>query len=308
MKRYVVGIDVGGTNVKLGLVDSRGCIRAKTHLSTKSYRRDKNQLIQALLKATDALLGNAGLKKKNILGIGIGLPGLINSQKGIVEFLPNIPGWKRVPLKRIIQNKTKIPTFIDNDVNIITLGEWKFGAGCGYENLVCVTLGTGVGGGLILNNALYRGEGFVAGEIGHVPLNEQGPDCDCGGFGCFEQYVGNQQILSRARQIFGNKNLQLQDIDRLAEKGQRQAKAFWDEIATHIGNGLISVVNVLNPRLIIMGGGVSNAYPFMRKTILDVIKKRAMKVQSRMVKITRAKLGNDAGIIGAEVLIRSSTL
>jgi glucokinase len=306
MSHYTVGVDVGGTNIKLGLVNHSGVISSRTSLNTKKYYRSKTKLIDAIADEIRTLISSKNLTSKNITGIGIGLPGLIDSKKGVVNFLPNVPGWRNVPFKSIIQKKLRIPTFIENDVNLITLGEWKFGAGKGFKNLLCMTLGTGVGGGLVLNNSLYHGEGFVAGELGHMPLNENGPECNCGGWGCFERYVGNSYLLSKASKIFKNKDIQLPDVFYLANQGNAHALQFWNEVATHIGNALVGVVNLLNPRLIIISGGVSNNYKFLGKTINTIIKKRAMTVQARMVKIVRAKLGDDAGIIGAHVLVKEA--
>ncbi len=306
MKHYTIGVDVGGTNIKLGLVDRSGVIVARAFLDTKSFYKRKTKLIDEIVGAIRDLIDEKKLVSKDILGIGLGLPGLIDSKRGIVNFLPNVPGWKNVPLKSIIQKKLYIPTFIDNDVNVITLGEWKFGAGKGYKNLMCMTLGTGVGGGLILNGSLYRGEGFVAGELGHMPLNEKGPDCNCGGSACFEYYVGNGCLLKKAAKIFKRKDIQLPEVFRLAKHGNVRAIRFWEETAVHIGNGLVGVVNLLNLRLIVIGGGVSNNFQFLGKTINAVIRRRAMRVQSKMVKIVRAKLGDDAGIIGAQVLVKEA--
>jgi len=306
MNHYTVGVDIGGTTIQLGLVNHSGVIFSRASLDTKKFHRNKNKLIDAVVGEIRELISSKKLTSKDISGIGVGLPGLINSKKGVVNFLPNVPGWRNVPFKSIIQKKLRIPAFIENDVNVITLGEWKFGAGKGYKNLLCMTLGTGVGAGLVLNNSLYHGEGFVAGELGHMPLNENGPDCNCGGWGCFERYVGNGHLLNKASKIFKNKNIQLPDIFYLANQGDVRAVQFWDEVATHIGNALVGIVNLLNPRLIIIGGGVSNNYKFLRKTINTVIEKRAMKVQAGMVKIVRAKLGDDAGIIGAHVLVKEA--
>jgi len=306
MKHYTVGIDVGGTNIKFGLVNRLGSILARTSLDTKKYHRNKQKLINALIEEIKFLICSKNLKSKDISGIGFGLPGLIDSKKGVINFLPNVPGWKNVPLKAIVQKKLSIPTFIDNDVNLITLGEWKFGAGRGCQNMLCMTLGTGVGAGLVLNNALYRGEGFVAGELGHMPLNEKGPNCNCGGWGCFERYVGNGHLLLNARKIFKKKNLQLPDVYKLANGGNVRALSFWNDVAVHIGNALVGVVNLLNPRLIVIGGGVCNNYKFLGRTINTIVKKRAMNVQAKMVKIVRAKLGDDAGIIGAQVLVKEA--
>ena len=307
MNYYTVGIDVGGTNIKLGLVNRSGKIIVRAFLETKKYHRQKSQLINALVREIQLLVQSKNLIKKNIAGIGIGLPGIIDPQKGIVGFLPNVPGWRNVPLRRILQSKLGIPVFIDNDVNLVTLAEWKFGAGQGVGNLICLTLGTGVGSGLILDNSLYRGEGFAAGELGHLPLNEQGPRCPCGGWGCFERYVGNGDLMKKAAKKFRQKNITLPDVYRLASRGNQDALRFWREAGEHVGNALVSVVNLLNPRLIIIGGGVSNNFRFMEKTVNAVIKRRAMKFQAGMVKIVRAKLGDDAGIIGAHVLAKEAT-
>jgi len=308
MKNVSIGIDVGGTNIKLGLVNASGRIIGRSHLVTKSFARNKLKLINALIDSILGLLDKNHLNKKNVLGIGLGLPGLIDPVKGVVSFLPNVPGWRNVALKNIVQKKIKIPIFLDNDVNLVTLGEWKYGAGKGYRNVVCMTLGTGIGGGLILNGTLYRGHGFVAGEIGHMPINEKGPDCACGGYGCFERYIGNQHLLEKGRKIFKNKNLQLEDIFDLANKGNVRAIQFWEETATHIGNGLVGIVNLLNPQLIIIGGGVSNNFKFLRRTITGIIKQRAMKVQAQMVKVVKSRLGDDAGILGGQVLVKDATI
>ncbi len=308
MNQFVLGIDVGGTNIKLGLVHPQGRIIHRDHLVTDQYSRSKQKLIEALQKACLNLIDKASLKRKDVCGIGIGLPGLIDSEQGVVKFLPNIPGWKNVPLRKMFEQTLGLPTLLENDANLIALAEWRLGAGRGVKNLICVTLGTGTGGGLILNNQLYRGEGFVAGEIGHVPLNEKGPRCNCGGIACLERYVGNRMLLSLSRRIFHNQQISLPETFRLASQGDARAIKFWEQMAVHLGNGLIGAVNLLNPRLIIFGGGVSNNFKFFAKTVKKVIDQRAMKVQSAMVKIARAQLGDDAGIIGALVLVQPDRL
>ena len=300
--KIVVGVDVGGTNIHLGLINPRGTIIARTHLVTKSCSCNKKELIRGIVERIKILLSENKYPLQSVAGIGIGLPGLIDPRKGLVKFLPNIPGWKDVPLKKILQEKTRLKTFLENDVNLITLGEWCFGAGAGVQNMICMTLGTGVGGGFILDGHLYRGEGFAAGEIGHIPINEEGPRCNCGGYGCLERTVGNRYLLQRVSQIF-KKKMSLEDVYLLAQKGNRKALRFWEETATHIGNGLTGVVNILNPPRIVIGGGVANAHTFLFKTIEKTIRKRAMRVQGKMFRIVKARLGNDAGLIGARVLV-----
>jgi len=303
MKELVVGVDVGGTNVRLGLVGSSGVVTARSCFSTKTYIRSQKHLIAAICSGIKDLLKQQRLTSKQIEGIGVGLPGLIDPPKGQVIFLPNVPGWRQVPLKRIIEKNLRITTHIENDVNLITLGEWMFGAGQGLKDLICITLGTGVGGGLILNGSIYRGPGFAAGEIGHVPLNETGLRCSCGGKACLERYVGNEALQRNARRYFRKTNITLEEVHARAVRGEKKAIRFWENTGVKIGNGLVGMVNLLNPARIIIGGGVANSHRFLFKHIQRTIKARAMKVQGSMVRIVRAKLGNDAGVIGARVLV-----
>src|SRR3989338_8856518 len=192
MSSITVGVDVGGTNIKFGLMAQSGRIFARTRLSTKSFMRDRNRLIGAVIDTITHLLKIHHIQKQQVLGIGLGFPGLVDFQKGFINYLPNVPGWQNVPIKQLVQKRLNIPTYVDNDVNLITLGEWQYGVGKNFKNIVCITLGTGVGGGLILNNKLYRGEGYVAGEVGHMLYN--GSE--------FEKYVGNEQLKKRAKAIF----------------------------------------------------------------------------------------------------------
>ncbi|MBP9854889.1 MAG: ROK family protein [Candidatus Omnitrophica bacterium] len=298
MNKYIIGIDVGGTNVKLGIVSPKGKITARHNFSTKKYSQNKTQLINALVSNIEALLAEHNIPKKDIGAIGMGLPGLIDPIKGLVHYLPNIPGWKNVPLKKILQDKLGLPIYMDNDVKVITLAEWKYGAGVGYENFMCITLGTGVGGGLVFNNKMYRGEGYVAGEIGHMPLYDK----------TLEGLVGNKVLQQRAAKIFKNKDISLEEVYRLADLGNDRAKEFWQETGNYIGTTLAGVINLLNLRLIIIGGGVSNNFKFLSPAIKSTIDEKCMKVQAKMVKVVRCKLHDDAGIIGAQILVKDPTI
>ncbi|HPB67530.1 MAG TPA: ROK family protein [Candidatus Omnitrophota bacterium] len=303
MNKIIIGIDVGGTNTKCGLVDRRGQVLARARVDTRKYISKKSLLFSAIVDTVESLVRKSPGGRADILGVGMGLPGLIDTENGVVKILPNIPGWRNVPLKRMMEDKLGLPVRIENDVNPITLGEWKYGAGIGCRNLVCMTLGTGVGSGLILDNRLYRGEGFAAGEIGHMPLGRKGPSCNCGGYACFERYVGNAVLLKNARKLFRDKTMTLEQVSCLASRKDRKALAFWRETAVMIGDALTGVVNLLNPKMIIIGGGVANAHRFLFKTISDTIRARAMTVQGAMFKIKRAQLGDDAGLLGARVLV-----
>ena len=303
MDQFIIGIDIGGTNIKFGLISKKGQIFSRLNLKTNAVSENVNQLVEGLVSACFKLISENHLTKKQILGIGIGLPGLVNIRRNIVYSLTNIKGWKNVPLKKIIEKKISIPVFIDNDVNVIALAEWMYGAGKGMTDLICMTLGTGVGGGLILNNALYRGSGFAAGELGHMPINEKGRKCNCGGFACMETVVGNQYLEKKAKRVFSKKDITLEQVTALANKGNKKAVLFWEQTAQHISNGLIGIINTLNPSLVVIGGGIVSAHKYIFPVMRQVIKKRAMHIQGRMVRIKKAKLGQDAGIIGAQVLV-----
>ena len=305
MKKFVLGIDIGGTKTKIGLVSLSGKVFYRTYLSTRSYVLRRERLITALVKSGEQLLRDTNITRKDIYGLGIGLPGPINYAQGIVNFLPNIPHWKNTPLKRIMQKKLRIPTFIDNDVNLITLAEWKFGAGKGAKNILCMTLGTGVGGGLIIDGNIYRGANFSAGEVGHIPLNESGPRCNCGGIACLERYVGNNAIINLAKRIFGKENITLEELSARANREKdKRAISLWREVGRKVGIALAGVVNVLNPERIIIGGGVANAGKYLFESVRATVRQRAMPTQRAVVKITPAKLADDAGLIGAMLLVK----
>lgn len=303
MSKHTVGVDIGGTNIKLGLVSPSGKVIFQTRFETRSFASSPPKFITALADSIQKMIVKNKLPLKNIQGVGIGLPGLIDPVKGIVKDLTNIPGWKNVPLVKLLHAKLKLPVYIENDVNLITLAEWKYGAGRGCQDLICITLGTGVGGGLVFDNKLYRGPGFVAGEIGHMPMKEHGVACPCGGKGCFERYAGNAYLLHRIRTIFKNPEMRAQDVFKLAGQGNARAIQFWREVGRTVGEGLIGVINLLNPGMVVIGGGISNNYKFFAPELKRVVKERCMKVQGKMVRIVRGRFNHEAGILGAHVLV-----
>jgi len=301
-KKYILAIDLGGTNLKIGLLDLRYKIIFKHILNTRKLSR-KEQMICAIVSSIDNIIKEHNLKKESILGVGLGVPGPIDAEKGLVHYLPNIPGWKEVNLKRILEKRLNLPVALDNDANVMALAEFRLGAAKGSVNAVCLTLGTGVGGGIIIDGTLYRSKTFAAGEIGHIPINETGPKCNCGGVACTEAYVGNTRIKAAAKRIFG-KDIPLEELSALAKRGNRKALNLWNKIGERLGIGLVGVVNLLSPDCIVIGGGVANAGKILFDKVRAVILERAMKVQARHVKIFKSKLGNDAGLIGAAVLIK----
>lgn len=296
---YTIGIDLGATFVKMGLVDGLGRVYFRREILTPISSK-RNILIDAIISNIRDIIKESG---KLVSGIGIGVPGPVDSKKGIVHYFPNIKGWEETPLKSILEKKLRLRVVLDNDVNAMALGEFVFGAGKGYDNLVCLTLGTGVGGGIIIGGKLYRGGSMAAGEIGHMPINVTGPECNCGGIACLERYIGNRYILERAKKAFG-KDITLEALTSLAKSGNKRAKAVWKDIAEKLGVALVGVVNLLNPDKIVIGGGVSKAGSLILSPLKKQINSRAMKDQAKHVKIGLARLGNDAGIIGASLLLR----
>jgi len=299
-EKHIIGIDLGATNIKFGLI-YKGKIISKKSLPTRDFPSREN-LIFALGRTIEEILSEAKIPKKNILGIGIGLPGPIDSLKGIVHYFPNIRGWRNVRLRAILKKRTGLPVFIDNDANLMALAEARIGSAKGKTNVVGITLGTGVGGGVIVQGKLYHGSSLTAGEIGHIPLNESGPKCPCGGTACLERYVGNSRILDQAKKSFGE-TISLEELSRMSLSGNKEARKIWENAARHLGIALSGVVNFFNPDTIVIGGGVANAGEIIFATVRKVIRARSMPTSARAVKIVKAKLGNDAGMIGAGLLV-----
>ncbi|MFH0913330.1 MAG: ROK family protein [Candidatus Omnitrophota bacterium] len=304
-KKFVIAIDLGGTNLKIALLDSEYRIQDRGVLSTKKFIK-KESLICAIVDSVNNIIESNNLKIINILGIGLGLPGPIDIARGIVHFFPNIPGWKKVNLKSILKKRLGLAVFLDNDAKLMCLAEHKLGAARGARSAVCLTLGTGVGGAIIINGELYRGSSNAAGEIGHFPLNERGPRCNCGAQACLEAYIGNNRVLQEAKKLF-RRDVSLEELSSLAKKQNKKALSIWSGVARRLGVTLSGVVNLLNPDCIVIGGGMAGAGRALLDNLRKVILKRAMSVQARQVKVYAAKLGNDAGLIGAAILVREAT-
>ena len=316
MKKYRIGVDVGGTNVKLALVDLNGKI---VYSNTTPTRADLGyeHSIANIQNAIEELMKETNTNKESIEAIGFGFPGQIDYKEGIVRLLPNMPGWVEIPVAKIMQDKFGIPTKLDNDVRVATLGELKYGAGKGCENLVCITVGTGIGSGLVFNGKLIRGANNAAGEIGHIKMTMgDGPICGCGDYGCFEAYASGPSIVAEAKEyIKGGKSSKFKElateelspyiVAQAALQGDVVAKRIFTKMGEIIGLGLSSVVNLLNPEKVIIGGGVADAGDILFNPIRETISKRAMPIQGSNVKIVPAELGNTAGVIGASLLIES---
>lgn len=317
MKKYRIGVDVGGTNVKIALVDLDGKIAFSNTVPTRAemgYEAGVNNIKQAIKD----LMQESNQTNKTVEAIGFGLPGQIDYKEGIVKNLPNIPGWVNIPLAKIIEDEFLIPTRLDNDVRCAALGELNFGAGKGCENLICITVGTGIGSGIILNGKLVRGAANAAGEIGHIKMEMNGgPLCGCGDYGCFEAYASGPAIVTMAKEyISGGKSAKYKEmaadgiitpyiVAQAALQGDTVSIQIFKQMGKIIGIGLASVVNLLNPEKIIIGGGVADAGDILLEPIRRTIQDRAMPIQANSLKVVPAQLANGAGVIGASLLINS---
>lgn len=304
VKRFIIGIDLGGTNLKIALFNRSYHIIDKQVLDTRLFAR-KEELIAAVIKGLEGILAKNSLSKNALLGVGLGLPGPVDYKSGIVHFMPNIPGWKEVKLKNLLQTRLKIPVFIDNDAKLMALAEYKSGNARRFKNVLCLTLGTGVGGGIIFDGALYRGADNAAGEIGHLPINEEGLVCNCGASACLETYVGNNRIMQQAAKLF-KRQVSLIELSAMAKSHNKLALKIWQSVGRRLGLAIAAAVTLLNLDAVIIGGGVSNAGEILFAPLKKALKERAMPVQARHVQIFKAKLGENAGLFGAAILVKES--
>jgi glucokinase len=230
--------------------------------------------------------------------IGIGAPGPILYEQGIVMGAPNLPGWKRVKLKQILQREFKVPVFVDNDANCAALAELKFGAGRGLKNIIFLTISTGVGGGIIIDGQLYRGTMGAAGEFGHMIVDSKGYRCGCGNVGCLEAQASGRAIKRRT-------GMDAISVELAARQGDPKAIKAIQITAHYLAIGIANLVNIFNPEMVIVGGGLSNMRELLLAPIRQEFKKYAMTLPARSVKIVKAKLGTKAGVYGAAALCLS---
>ena len=304
MNKTAIGIDFGGTSVKPGVVRDGKIIECAERIPTRNHANAES-LLGAVVRAVEELRA----KHPGVCALGAGLPGIVDSVNGRVSVLTNVPGWVDVGLTDLLEERTGLPATIDNDANAATYAEWLFGAGRDALNVVMVTLGTGVGGGLILDGQLYRGSQLGAGEIGQMTIDPHGLPGHYGNFGALEKYVGNNQIAQRAQALYRESGLTKSEeecsplaLEQLANSGDAVAREVWEEVGFHLGATLCDVVWLLNPDRIVIGGGVAKAGEYVFGPIRKTIAERTMKIFHEKLEIVPAVLGNDAGIIGSAAL------
>jgi glucokinase len=315
-QRYFIGVDLGGTNIKFGIVSERGKILQKGLLPAQADRGRK-AILNNMNKAVRESLAFAREKKIKVKGIGVGSPGTVNLNSGKIEgSCPNLPQMVNVNLKRWLSRSFKFPIYVDNDANVMALAESKFGAAKGYKDALCLTLGTGIGGGIILDGKLFHGSNFAGAEFGHMTICYNGRKCNCGGIGCLEMYASAPAMvrdakwrLRRSRESIIRKLIQ-EDQSKITTEVVFEAERRGDVLASevvkqacaYLGAGIASAVNLLNPQVVVIGGGVSEGGQSFIRRIEKEVKKRAFPSATKNLKAVKAKLGNDAGFIGAAML------
>lgn len=309
MSRFVFGVDIGGTSVKLGLFDELGTVIDKWEIPTRTDDSGSH-ILPDIAESIQSKLKEKKIEKDQIAGVGVGAPGPIDNE-GVVHCAVNL-GWGTFSIRDTLSSLLELPVMAGNDANVAALGEMWKGGGLGSRDMIMVTLGTGVGGGIIINGRMLTGSTGAGGEIGHVHVEDNETQaCNCGNYGCLEQYSSATGITRLA-----NKLLEKSDKDSLLRTGEVSAKAVFDAVkekdalaievakqfGKYLGDCLANVSGVVNPEVIVLGGGVSKA----GEILIDFIKPNFDKNVfhgSRNVKFTLATLGNDAGIYGAAKLV-----
>jgi glucokinase len=310
-----LGVDCGGTNMKLALVRDSGQL-VSSRLVPVDYRRRPAEVVREFGKQINAFLQEEDVR--SVRSVGFGIAGEVDQKNGVVRFSPNL-GWNNVPLKKLLSRYLRFPVLIDNDANCAAWGAYWLDARGDCDDLVCLTLGTGVGGGIIIGGRLYRGATGSAGELGHMSICYEGRACKCGGVGCIEALIGAWGLIQTAQSALkkgqapllrkmlaarpGSK-VEPKTLAEAAGKGDAFCRKLWRDAGTHLGYALSNYINIFNPGRIVLCGGVSKAGDLILGPALQVVRKRAFKTPARTVKITVSRHDQNLGVVGAALLSR----
>lgn len=309
MKQTIVGVDLGGTQIRVALSRPDGVLLARYRTSTLP-EEGASAVIDRIVAGIDAIISENGGDPP--LGIGVGSPGPLDPYDGVILAAPNL-GWQNVPLKSILEERLGLPVIVGNDANAAALAEWRFGAGVGVRNLAYMTVSTGIGGGIISDGRLLLGHEGLAGEIGHACVEASGRPCKCGNIGCVEAYASGTSIAIRAVEAIRDgrtsyiASLVHGDLDGITSETVARAARAGDELACeliesaafYIGVALVNVTHILAPQLILIGGGVAESGDLLFGTIRSTVHERAMPCMAQGVRIEKAALGSDVVMLGA---------
>lgn len=315
-KPYIIGVDLGGTNVRAAATDREGRILGEGREPSLAME-GAEVTIEQIIKAIYSAISTAGIKASQVEGIGMGVPGWHDSKEGIVLWSPNFRDWNNIQLMAPIQKALGIPVLMGNDVNIAALGEFRFGAGRDVNSLVMLTLGTGIGGGIITDGRLLLGANDGAAEIGHTIVAPGGRICSCGRPGHLEAMAGRDAIIERAARKIqeGRPSILIRDEDwpqwsvtpetiaKAAQEGDEVAIETMSETAYYVGVGVANAINLINPEMVIIGGGIAQAGDVLWDPLLRTVDALALTQSRRVCKVVPAELGDDAGIMGGVTLV-----
>ena len=307
----VLAVDIGGTKIIAALVSPGGRVEARAR-SLTGASLGKDAVLNRLFLTIDNVL-NTGGHNLDVNSICLAAAGAIDMAKGVITLSPNLPGWVDVPLRAIIQEGYQVKTYVLNDAKAAALGEHRYGAGQGSKDMIYLTISTGIGGGIIMDNRLYFGKSGGAGELGHMTLDINGPRCLCGNTGCLEVLASGTAIAKDARERIKNggksiltelasgefDDITAETVDLAARKGDILALQVIQRAAFYLGVGIVNIVNIFNPEMIVIGGGVSKMGELLLAPARQLVKERAFRLASSDAYIVLARLGDDAGILGA---------
>ncbi len=310
----VLAIDLGGTKIITALISGKGEMIAREYCPTLAAEGPE-LVINRILATVDHLLNLRSLSSSQLNSISIAAAGAIDMKKGVITLSPRLPGWIDIPLRDIVEEKCKVNTFLINDANAAALGEHHFGAGKEANNLIYITVSTGVGGGIIIDGKLYFGASGGAGEIGHTTIDVNGPECSCGNIGCLEMLASGTAVAREAirRVSQGEKssltemvegkieNITAETVSLAAQNGDFLALEIIGKIASYLGAGMVNLVNIFNPEIIIVGGGMAKMGDLLFVPVRRIVKERAFQLLAQTVRIVPAQLGDDAGVFGAAI-------
>lgn len=299
-----IGVDFGGTSVKIGVVKGDDVIDNAPPISTQDFDGPK-PLIAAIVKVITELRSH----HEGIAAIGVGVPGFVDFENGSIYNLTNVAGWVNIPLRKELQDATGLPTVIENDANCMAYAEWKLGAGQGFRHVVALTMGTGVGGGIIVNGQMVRGANYGAGEIGQTSIDFQGRRGQYGNMGALEDYIGNNEIAADARNTYSDAGVYKMihecapaALAQAAQQHDATALKIWDGVAQKLATAVMNACWLLNPEAIVIGGGVSKAGAILFDPLTRYLHSQLSGPFKDQLKILPARYGNEAGMIGAATL------
>ncbi|KKL82224.1 hypothetical protein LCGC14_1986900 [marine sediment metagenome] len=313
---YAIGVDLGGANLRVVVVNLESNIVAKI---TKKTNADKgrDKVFRRVIDAIHEAIEHSKIEKEKIKGIGMGISGLIDHQRGVCLYCPNIEGWENVPVKKLIEEEFAVDTCVEDSSRAMALAEHWSGVARGIDNFIFVNVGVGIGCAIFIHGKLYRGTGGIAGEFGHITIDEAGPRCNCGNYGCLETLASGPAISRRARQAIKEGVVSL--IEKLAEgklenitpeivveatkRGDKLAFNIMEKTGEYLGIGIADMINIFNPELIVIGAGVSQAGDILLEPLKRTVKARALQLSSSMTNIKVSQLGNNGGALGAAIMV-----